>query len=186
MARKVEENARIDNARILFRNFAGEERAPFNKAGDRNFCVVLEPEVAEGMANAGWNVKTTTPREEGDAPLHYIQAAVSYKNRPPNIYMLTRNGRTRLDEDTVVVLDYADIAKVDVILNPYNWEVPGSGSGVKAYVKTMFVDLVEDELEKKYADIPIINSREPIQITDGTNDIVEVGEIVSEAAPWEE
>ena len=31
---------RIDNAKIAFRNFAGEERK-FNPAGNRNFCVFL-------------------------------------------------------------------------------------------------------------------------------------------------
>lgn len=33
----------VENARIIFRNFSGEERM-YNKKGDRNFTLVLTPE----------------------------------------------------------------------------------------------------------------------------------------------
>jgi hypothetical protein len=51
------------------------------------------------------------------------------------------------------MLDYADIKTIDVMLNPYEWEVNGN-TGVKAYLKTAFVTLNEDELELKYAEDP--------------------------------
>jgi hypothetical protein len=142
----------IENAQMMFRNFAGAENQ-YNRAGDRNFAVVIEdPEFAQELIADGWNVKIKEPREEGDEPFMYLGVSVSYKNQPPQVTMLTSAGRTRLNEQTIDVLDYTDIINVDVVLNPYEWSMPSGASGVKAYLKTMFVKVDEDDLEKKYAD----------------------------------
>lgn len=146
------DNLIFEDATIMFRNFTGKEQT-FNSAGDRNFCLFLEPEKAESMKIEGWNVKQLRPREEGDEPQAYVQVAVSYgKGRPPRIVLITSRGRVDLGGDEVALLDFADIKKVDVILNPYEWDVNGN-KGVKAYLKTAFITLNEDELEMKYADL---------------------------------
>lgn len=147
---RIEERPLFENCRIIFRNFAGEQ-SQYNRAGDRNFCVVIEDkETADRMAGDGWNIKHLPPLDEGGEETAYLPVAISFKNQPPTIVMLSSKGRTRLDESMVDILDYAEIETVDLIVNPYNWEVNGK-SGVKAYVKSMYVTLREDELARKYA-----------------------------------
>jgi hypothetical protein len=145
----------IEDARIIFRNFAGKE-GKYNREGDRNFCVILEPELAEQLAQDGWNIKTLKPREEGDEETPYIQVSVGFKNRPPLMVMVTSRGRTTLTEEEVEIFDWVDIKTVDLILNPYEWLVNGKG-GIKAYLKSMFVVIYEDELMLKYQDVPVID-----------------------------
>lgn len=143
----------MEGVRIVFRNFAGKE-GQYNREGDRNFAVLLDDGVANAMAEDGWNVKWLKPREdaEDEAPQAYLQVSVNFKGRPPRIVMVTSRGRTNLDEETVEMLDWADIQNVDLIVRPYEWNVNGK-TGVKAYLQSLFVTIEEDALERKYADI---------------------------------
>jgi hypothetical protein len=139
----------IEDAQLIFRNFEGKE-GQYNRKGDRNFSVILPMDVAQVMLADGWNVKFLAAREEGDEEAAYITVAVNFKNRPPRVVMLTSRARTNLDEDTVEVLDWANIEKADLICRAYDWIV-GDKSGVKAYLQSLFVTIEEDALERKYA-----------------------------------
>lgn len=156
----------VEDAQIAFRNFEGKEDQ-YNRAGNRNFAVLLPPEMAEQLRRDGWNVKQLKPREEGDVPQDYIQVNVGYKVAPPTIVMITSNNRTFLGEDEVALLDGADIRKVDLIFTPYNWTIPARGNqpeqhGIKAYLKKMFVTIEEDVLDLKYADVLYPSHREAV------------------------
>lgn len=181
VARRQEQprSVTFQDARIIFRNFAGKE-GQYNREGDRNFALILEDRaVADAMLNDGWNVKFLKAREEGDEPQPYIQVSVSYKNRPPRVVMITSRGRTDIPEDMLEILDWVDISNVDLILNPYAWGPIQGKSGIKAYLKSIYITIQEDELEKKYADIQEIDSSKSVmsytkEITNGEDDAIYV------------
>ncbi len=141
----------IENARLIFRNFSGEE-GKFNSKGNRNFCVLLEDDLARDLEKDGWNVKYLKPREDGDEPQPYLQVKVRFDNYPPKVVIITSKGKRQLDEDEIGNLDWFIFDKVDVKIRPYPYDINGK-SGVSAYLKTMYAILMEDELELKYADV---------------------------------
>lgn len=73
MANKAVGNIKIEGAHIMFRNFRGEE-SKYNRAGDRNFCVLIEDDMdVEQLSNDGWNVRILEPRDDGDEPKHIFR-----------------------------------------------------------------------------------------------------------------
>ena len=138
-----------DGIRIAFRNFEGREDV-YNRKGDRNFAIIFEkPEVAQKLIDDGWNIKFLKPREEGDEPTPYLPVAVSYKVRPPKIALVTTKSITYVSETEVEILDWVDIETADVSLNPSQWSVSGK-SGIKAYLNSMYIKIVEDYLDQKW------------------------------------
>lgn len=158
-----DKNVTIEDVTIAFRNFAGKEDV-YNREGDRNFAIILDADLAAKMERDGWNIKYLKAREEGDEPQPYIQVAVSYKNRPPKIALVTSRGISYLGEDQVEMLDWVDIETADVTLNPYEWVVNGK-SGVKAYLQTLYLKILEDYLQMKWEGF----IEEQKQITAGNN-----------------
>lgn len=147
----VEKTLNIENAHIMFKNFSGKG-SQFNRQGDRNFCVRIDDEkMAKDLREDGWNVRSLPPRDPQGETLYYLQVKVSYAVIPPKVMMIVGKKKTMLDEEAIDTLDFAEISSADVIISPYNWEVNGK-RGIKAYLKTMYVTIEQDEFAAKYAE----------------------------------
>lgn len=144
----------IDDARIIYRNFAGAP-SKFNREGDRNFAVVIEDQdIAEALTEKGWNVKIKPPREEGDEPFMFLPVKVKFNERGPRVYLQNSLGgrnRVTLDEDTVGILDNVDITNVDLDIRPYDWDVQGK-TGRTAYLQSICVTQEVDRFLERYAE----------------------------------
>jgi len=157
MAYKQLDNLTIEDATILFRNFAGLE-GQYNRAGDRNFSVIIpDPEVADKLLLDGWNVRLLKASPDDQDPAkHCLEVAVNFNNIPPKVMMITSTAQTPLTDASVGCLDYADITHVDLIIRPYNWKIQegtkNEKSGIKAYLKAGYFTIEEDQFAAKYAD----------------------------------
>ena len=149
----------MDGRNMKFRNFAGKA-GRYNAEGDRNFCMLLDNDVAERMADDGFNVRYLKPRDENEDPVPYVQVKLKYRDRngkplrPPKVVQVTSRGKTELDEDSISNLDWAEIEKFDIAINPRPYEGVNGRSGVTAYLKTLYITIVEDEFENRYYDVP--------------------------------
>lgn len=142
----------IDNARIIYRNFAGAP-SKFNREGDRNFAIVIEDQdIADALTEQGWNVKIKAPREEGDDPFMFLPVKVKFNDRGPRVYLqnsLEGRNRVMLDEDAVGMLDHVDIINVDLDIRPFDWEVQGK-TGRTAYLQSICVTQEVDRFLDRY------------------------------------
>lgn len=138
----------IENAKIIFRNFEGREDR-FNRAGNRNFAVVIEDkEEALALINDDWNLKVLKPRNPEDSIAYYLPVTVNMEGNV-SIKLVTNKNINTLDDESVSTLDYIEIESADLIIRPYDWEVNGK-TGRKAYLKTAYITMMEDEFADKY------------------------------------
>ena len=150
----------IDDARIIYRNFAGRGDK-YNREGDRNFAVII-PDVdildsdnefkplVDVLTSNGWNVKIKPPREDGDTPFMYLPVKVKFNDRGPNAYLVSGRRMNRLDEDSIRCLDDVDISSVNLDIRPYNWTINGK-EGRTAYLQSIKVyQRIDDRFAKEY------------------------------------
>ena len=138
----------LENATLLFKNFSGTE-SKFNHAGDRNFCVFIDNDLAMDLASDGWTVKKTNPRDPDEEPKYYIKVKVSYKIRAPKVYRISGRSKVALDEDTIGELDWANIVTADVDISPSHYEYAGK-SGYAGYLESLYVVINKSRFEDKY------------------------------------
>ena len=148
----------IKDAKIFKTNFSGKEILPYNPEGRRNFCVFIDDlKIAEEMENDGWNIRWLEPRNEGDERKAFLSVAVNFAYRPPKIVLVTSRGETKIDEDSVNMLDWAEKERVDLSINPRYWDDNGK-ERIKAYLRTLKIWIYEDEIEaeidEKYVNAP--------------------------------
>ena len=144
----VRDNERLEHVTIgvgNWRNFSGE-KTEINKTGRRVFNIFLPEALAMELREIGWNVKEHAPyREDGDTS-YTLEIEASYDTKDgrfpkPLVKMIAHDGvESLLNEETIGMLDRADIADATVEFRPNNWEVNGRW-GCKAYLQELDVYL---------------------------------------------
>ena len=118
-------NLQMDDAKIIFKNFAGRG-GKYNREGDRNFSVkITDPDIADVLIENGWNVKIKPPYEEGDMPDMTLKVKVKFSKYGPNVYLQSGDARRKLTEKTVDIIDRINIDRVDLDIRPFDSEVQG-------------------------------------------------------------
>lgn len=140
----------IDDAFIIFRNFAGRGDK-YNREGDRNFAVrIFDQDIADALIAEGWNVKIKPARTEDEGPYMYLPVKIKFNDRGPAIYLKTGDRMNTLDEESIDILDNIDIEGVDLDLRPYDWDVNGK-TGRTAYLQSIHVIQKIDRFAARYS-----------------------------------
>lgn len=163
-------NLKIENANIIYKNFAGT-RDTYHP-GKRNFTVELDEAEADALEADGWNVRRKPSKANPDVVINSLPVDVRFDFFPPKVVMIGESSKkvTYLDETTVGQLDTAAIVNVDLMIRPREWTAVGK-SGIKAYLKTAYITIEEDDLDLKYADL--LNDSGNYISHNGTDDEVE-------------
>lgn len=141
----------VEDATIIKRNFSGKKEQ-FNNEGNRYFLLKLDDDLAKELIDEGWNVKKLPPRDNEDDGMYILTVTVRFDKVPPSVFLIRpsmKKKKIRLDEDTVNQLDWTEISTVDVAISSNRWEMNGK-TGIKAYLKSIYVTVVEDEFASKY------------------------------------
>lgn len=162
--RRVTEPIRIYGAELIFKNFEGRED-DYNQKGNRNFGVLIDDENAKILEQDGWYIRYLKPRPD-DPEQHrqaWLKVNVKYEGAkiPPIACLINHRGRKRLTEETIDQLDWTRAKNVDLTVRPYNYPArPGKPAGVSAYLQSIYVTILEDEMEEKYSDLPDLDEED--------------------------
>lgn len=141
----------IDDARIVYRNFAGVG-GKFNREGDRNFSLVIpDEELRDRLLQDGWNVKSKPGRDEDDGDFMTLPVKIKFNDRGPNVYLRSGSRVNKLDEETIGLLDDVEILSINLDVRPYDWEVNGK-TGRTAYLQSIEVVQLLDRFAERLAE----------------------------------
>lgn len=145
----------IENAEVFRTNFQGLEEQ-YNPAGTRHFVIFLPEDVAADLIDREWPVKRLKPREDEEVGRPILDIRVKFGEfRPPAVFVISQGQKQLWTEDMVGMLDGLDLANMDIQLRPFEWRMPNGTSGIKAYLSKAFITLQEDDLDRKYSEIPV-------------------------------
>ena len=177
----------VENAAIIFKNFAGDPTRVNPQGGKRTFSLVLNEDMARRLHASGWNIKVkeikdvyvegengitvswpdydANYRERFDNAMIYTEIVVNENaNYPPNIYKVTE-----LDGEKSMIqvppaqyyrLDKEELFSVDVVIHPYmHGRSIANPDAKKGYLRSMYaMAMPVNDFGGKYAGIPIVAS----------------------------
>lgn len=157
----------IDDARIIYRNFAGRGDK-YNREGDRNFSVIITDEsIKDELLNdvneygAAWNVKIKPPREEGETPFMYLPVKLKFREfdkngrklpKPigPDLYLRTGTNLNKIDFEDIAMFDDIDIETVHMDIRPYDDVISGKAFR-SAYLQSICIVQKLDRFAARYS-----------------------------------
>ena len=141
----------IHNAEIGYSDFKGSRYSPvfmliMNK-GEITYKGITGYTDYDQLIEDGWRIERSKRDEDELIMWVTINMNPPQGVMPPSIYAVTGKKKEKLNEDTLGILDSADVSKFDVTLNPWPRK---DGEGYTAYLKTLFAFLYEDPLMAEY------------------------------------
>ncbi len=142
----------IENTRFIFEtNFSGDPRRDKFGSDKRYANIIIPEELARELADEGFNVRNTEPKDSEYEKTYFVRASVNYDSKfPPRIFLVSGdNPPEQLDSESVGIIDTMYIKNVNVILSKYynvkmdKWSL---------YVRTMYVEqeLDDDPFAARY------------------------------------
>lgn len=141
---------------ITFKNFSGRETR-YNRAGNRNFAIVLDDETADELLAQGWNIHVKEYADGGRR--NTLPVSIGYSEKyQPIVVMVTPKGeyfkKTNLTEETVGELDAARVVRARVILNGRTWSNAQGNSGIKAWLDNGYFVIEKDVFADEFPEEP--------------------------------
>jgi hypothetical protein len=149
MARPHYEPIILQDAQLLFPNFSGAP-TEYNKAGDRNACVLIDDALAARLADIGWNIRIGKSSDPDVVPGKFISFTVKTDSKfPPRLWLVRPGRRPELmAPEEYNILDFARFQSVSLKINQYIWqEKPQKVSG---FLEEGFFELMPDPLHDRY------------------------------------
>lgn len=142
--------------RLIFRNFEGIANR-YNNPGDRNFCLIIDEELATALEAKGFTIKRTKGDGDYDS-VPYIKIKIGYTRKdgsdnpyPPKIFKIDSTGMKLLDKNNVKLLDGSRLRNVDLEFSPSAYEDRDTGTiKYSAYLKSLYAEIEESALEREY------------------------------------
>lgn len=116
----------IRDAEIAWTNFSGAPDKFNRNGGNRYFTVIIrDHEVAQKIADYGYHMTISRPRNEDDESYYKLRVNVRYKRegdatnkKDPQVNLYTNGNRTIMSERNIGTLDSMDISEVGLLINP--------------------------------------------------------------------
>jgi len=163
----------VENAVIIWTNFAGGPTKYVPNGGKRTFALVLPEDMAAKLKEEGWNVKSRPGRDDEEDILYFTEIVVNMEsNYPPKIILYTefrgKKSAHQLTARSVKQLDTIEIANVDLVIHPYEHDRSPGIATIKGYAKAVYVTQGEDAyFGSKYADYEMISEGQgQLQLTE--------------------
>lgn len=140
-------NLIVENAVIFWTNFGGAPTRFRTQGGLRTFNLALPEDVAEGLKEDGWNIRTRAPYDDQDDPLYFTECVLNMESKfEPRVMLCTewkeKKSMTRLHGDTVKKLDGMRFENVDLVIHPRRRD----DGGCKGYCNTIVATQAKSDL----------------------------------------